>query len=37
MKEFPIKKYMYAAKILNVYDGANQIQRLVIARHTLGI
>ena len=36
MKDFPVEKYMRDAKLLQIYEGTNQIQRLVIARHTLG-
>ncbi|GIX46855.1 MAG: acyl-CoA dehydrogenase [Candidatus Tectimicrobiota bacterium] len=36
MTEFPVEKYMRDAKLLQIYEGTNQIQRLVIARHTLG-
>ncbi len=32
MKDFPIEKYMRDAKITQIYEGTNQIQRLVIAR-----
>ncbi len=36
MTEFPVEKYMRDAKLLQIYEGTNQIQRLVIARHTIG-
>lgn len=36
MTEFPVEKYMRDAKLLQIYEGTNQIQRLVIARHLLG-
>jgi alkylation response protein AidB-like acyl-CoA dehydrogenase len=32
MKDFPIEKYMRDAKITQIYEGTNQIQRLVISR-----
>ncbi|KPL05792.1 hypothetical protein AMJ71_10905, partial [candidate division TA06 bacterium SM1_40] len=32
MKDYPIEKYMRDAKITQIYEGTNQIQRLVIAR-----
>ena len=32
MREFPVEKYMRDAKITQIYEGTNQIQRLVIAR-----
>ncbi|MBI3962702.1 MAG: acyl-CoA dehydrogenase, partial [Deinococcus sp.] len=35
-KEFPIEKLMRDAKLNQIYEGTNQIQRLVIARHLLG-
>ena len=31
-KDYPIEKYMRDAKITQIYEGTNQIQRLVIAR-----
>jgi butyryl-CoA dehydrogenase len=34
-KDFPIEKYMRDAKITQIYEGTNQIQRLVIARTLL--
>ncbi len=34
-KDFPIEKYMRDAKITQIYEGTNQIQRLVIARNIL--
>ena len=35
VKDYPIEKYMRDAKITQIYEGTNQIQRLVIARHIL--
>ena len=35
MKEYPVEKYMRDAKIMQIYEGTNQIQRLVIANKTL--
>lgn len=35
MTEFPVEKFMRDAKLLQIYEGTNQIQRVVIARHTL--
>lgn len=32
MKDYPVEKYMRDAKITQIYEGTNQIQRLVIAR-----
>ena len=34
-KDYPIEKYMRDAKITQIYEGTNQIQRLVIARNLL--
>ena len=34
-KDYPIEKYMRDAKITQIYEGTNQIQRLVIARSVL--
>ena len=34
-KDFPAEKYMRDAKITQIYEGTNQIQRLVIARSLL--
>jgi len=35
MKDYPIEKYMRDAKITQIYEGTNQIQRNVIARHVI--
>lgn len=35
VKEFPIERYMRDAKATQIYEGTNQIQRLVIARDLL--
>src|SRR3954466_4273899 len=32
LKDFPAERMMRAAKVLQIYEGANEIQRLVIAR-----
>jgi butyryl-CoA dehydrogenase len=32
MKDYPIEKYMRDAKITQIYEGANQVQKLVISR-----
>ncbi len=34
-KEYPVEKLMRDAKLLQIYEGTNQIQRLVIARELL--
>jgi alkylation response protein AidB-like acyl-CoA dehydrogenase len=35
-REFPVERYMRDAKITQIYEGTNQIQRLVMARALLG-
>ena len=35
-KEYPVEKLMRDAKLLQIYEGTSQIQRVVIARHILG-
>jgi len=35
MKDYPIEKYMRDAKITQIYEGTNQVQRLVIARNLI--
>ena len=35
MRDYPVEKLMRDAKLLQIYEGTNQIQRLVIARHLL--
>jgi acyl-CoA dehydrogenase len=35
IKEYPVEKLMRDAKIMQLYEGTSQIQRLVIARETL--
>jgi acyl-CoA dehydrogenase len=35
IKDYPVEKLMRDAKILQLYEGTAQIQRLVIARETL--
>jgi acyl-CoA dehydrogenase len=36
-KEYPVEKLMRDAKLLQIYEGTSQIQRMVIARHVLGV
>ena len=36
-KEFPVERYYRDAKITEIYEGTNEIQRLVIARSILGL
>ena len=35
MKEYPIEKLVRDAKILQIYEGTNQIQRMIIAGEVL--
>jgi alkylation response protein AidB-like acyl-CoA dehydrogenase len=35
-REFPVERYMRDAKVTQIYEGANQIQRIVIAQQLLG-
>ena len=32
-EEFPVERYLREAKIMQIFEGTNQIQRLVISRH----
>jgi len=34
--EYPVEKLMRDAKLLQIYEGTSQIQRIVIARNLLG-
>ena len=36
IKEYPVERLMRDAKITQIYEGTNQIQRVVIARHIFG-
>jgi alkylation response protein AidB-like acyl-CoA dehydrogenase len=36
MKEYPVERFMRDAKVTQIYEGTNQIQRMVIARHLVG-
>jgi alkylation response protein AidB-like acyl-CoA dehydrogenase len=36
-REFPVERFMRDAKIMQIYEGTNQIQRLVVARELLGL
>jgi alkylation response protein AidB-like acyl-CoA dehydrogenase len=35
-RDFPLERYMREAKIMQIFEGTNQIQRLVIARQLAG-
>ncbi|MCK9898184.1 acyl-CoA dehydrogenase family protein [Frankia sp. AgB32] len=32
-KDYPVERYMREAKVMQIFEGTNQIQRMVIARH----
>jgi alkylation response protein AidB-like acyl-CoA dehydrogenase len=32
-RDFPVERYMREAKIMQIFEGTNQIQRMVISRH----
>jgi alkylation response protein AidB-like acyl-CoA dehydrogenase len=34
-KEFPVERMMRDAKITQIYEGTNQVQRLVVSRHLI--
>jgi acyl-CoA dehydrogenase len=36
MKDYPVEKLVRDAKLLQIYEGTNEIQRLVIAREVIG-
>ena len=36
VKDYPVERMMRDAKITQIYEGTNQIQRIVIARHMFG-
>jgi len=35
-REFPVERFMRDAKIMQIYEGTNQIQRMIIAKELLG-
>ena len=35
-QDFPVERYFREAKVTQIFEGTNQIQRLVISRHALG-
>jgi alkylation response protein AidB-like acyl-CoA dehydrogenase len=35
-REFPVERFMRDAKITQIYEGTNQIQRLIVAQQLLG-
>ncbi len=32
-RDFPVERYMREAKVMQIFEGTNQIQRMVVARH----
>jgi alkylation response protein AidB-like acyl-CoA dehydrogenase len=36
MREYPVERYMREAKALQIVEGTNQVQRMIIARHLAG-
>jgi alkylation response protein AidB-like acyl-CoA dehydrogenase len=32
-KDFPVERYLREAKVMQIFEGTNQIQRLIISRH----
>jgi hypothetical protein len=35
-RNFPVERMMREAKVMQIFEGTNQIQRMVIARHRAG-
>jgi alkylation response protein AidB-like acyl-CoA dehydrogenase len=35
-QDFPVERYLREAKVTQIFEGTNQIQRLVISRQLLG-
>jgi len=35
-REFPVERFMRDAKIMQIYEGTNQIQRVIMSRELLG-
>lgn len=36
MREYPVERHMRDAKITQIYEGTQQVQRLVVARQVIG-
>jgi alkylation response protein AidB-like acyl-CoA dehydrogenase len=36
MRDYPVEKWMRDAKIMQIYEGTAQIQRMIIARYISG-
>ena len=37
LDEYPVERYFRDAKVLNIYEGTREIQRLIIGQDALGI
>ena len=35
MKDYPVERMMRDAKMIQIFDGSNQIQRVIVARNLL--
>jgi len=35
-RDYPVEKFMRDAKIMQIYEGTSQIQRIVISRYLIG-
>jgi butyryl-CoA dehydrogenase len=35
-RDFPVERYLRDAKLCEIGEGTNEIQRIIIARHLLG-
>jgi alkylation response protein AidB-like acyl-CoA dehydrogenase len=36
MKDYPVERMMRDAKVLQIFEGTNQVQRMIVARDYLG-
>ena len=36
-REYPVERYMRDAKVMQIVEGTNQVQRAVISRHIKGL
>ena len=34
-KDFPVERFLRDAKVTQIYEGTNQVQRIVVAKHLL--